>query len=145
MSLRFLKGGMGDSLGGENGDEAEINMAPLIDMVFILLIFFLVTTSFVREAGVEVQRPIAATAQPQVKGSLMVAVDTKGGIFIENRRVDLRSVRGLVERYLAANPQGAVVVVADKSSLTGRLIEVLDQCRLAGAKDVAVAARRADL
>ena len=142
MSLRFLKGGMGDSLGGDNGDEAEINMAPLIDMVFILLIFFLVTTSFVREAGVEVQRPIAATAQPQVKGSLMVAVSTKGSIYIENRMVDLRSVRGLVERYLAANPQGAVVVVADKASLTGRLIEVLDQCRLAGAKDVAVAARR---
>ena len=72
----------------------------------------------------------------------MVAVNTKGSIYIENRRVDLRSVRGLVERYLAANPQGAVVVVADKSSLTGRLIEVLDQCRLAGAKDVSLAANR---
>jgi biopolymer transport protein ExbD len=144
MSLKFMRGGLGDSLGGDNGEEAEINMAPLIDMVFILLIFFLVTTSFVREAGVEVQRPIAATAQPQVKGSLMVAVDTKGKIYIENRRVDLRSVRGLVERYLAANPTGAVVVVADKASRTGRLIEVLDQCRLAGSKDVAVAARQAN-
>jgi biopolymer transport protein ExbD len=124
------------------GGDAEINMAPLIDMVFILLIFFLVTTSFVREAGVEVDRPQAFTAQAKQKRAFMVAVDVKGGIYVDSRRVNLRSVRGLVERFLAEEREGAVVIVADKKSLTGRVIAVLDECRLAGAKDVAVAARR---
>ena len=136
-----LRGRLAGGITGEGG-EPEINMAPLIDMVFILLIFFLVTTSFVREAGVEVQRPQASTAQAKQKGALMVAVDQAGGIHVDQRRIDLRSVRGVVERFLAENPEGAVVIVADKRSLTGRTIEVLDQCRIAGAKDVAVAAKR---
>jgi biopolymer transport protein ExbD len=124
------------------GEEPEINMAPLIDMVFILLIFFLVTTSFVRESGVNVERPMASTAQAKEKGALMIGVRTDGVLFIDHRQVDLRSVRGLVERFLAEDPKGAVVIVADRASATGRVIEVLDQARLAGAKDVAVAAKR---
>ena len=126
------------------GDEQDggLNMTPLIDMVFILLIFFLVTTSFVREAGVEVERPIAASAQAREKGALLVGVSSRGAIYIDGRQVDLRSVRGLVERFLAQDPGAAVVITADRASLTGRVIEVLDQCRLAGAKDVAVAAQR---
>jgi biopolymer transport protein ExbD len=124
------------------GEEPEINMAPLIDMVFILLIFFLVTTSFVRESGVNVERPLASTAQSKEKGAMMIGVRTDGAVFIDRRQVDLRSVRGLVERFLAENPKGAVVIVADRASATGRVIEVLDQARLAGARDVAVAARR---
>jgi biopolymer transport protein ExbD len=124
------------------GEEPEINMAPLVDMVFILLIFFLVTTSFVRESGVNVERPLASTAQSKEKGALMIGVRTDGAVFIDRRQVDLRSVRGLVERFLAEDPKGAVVIVADRASATGRVIEVLDQARLAGAKDVAVAARR---
>ena len=122
---------------GIGGEEPEINMAPLIDMVFILLIFFLVTTSFVRESGVTVERPLAATAQAKDKGALMVGVRADGAVFIDHRQVDLRSVRGLVERFLAEDPKGAVVIVADKSSFTGRVIEVLDQCRLAGARAAA--------
>ncbi|MCF8033937.1 MAG: biopolymer transporter ExbD [Desulfarculaceae bacterium] len=131
-------------LGGlESGaSEPEINMAPLIDMVFILLIFFLVTTTFVREAGVEVQRPTAATAAAKEKGALIVGVTGDGRIFVERRQVDLRSVRGLVERFLAEDPAGAVIIAADKTTPTGRTVAVLDQARLAGAKEVAVAARR---
>jgi biopolymer transport protein ExbD len=125
-----------------NTEEPEINMAPLIDMVFILLIFFLVTTSFVRESGVKVDRPLASTAQAKDKGALMIGVRKDGTIFIDRRQVDVRSVRGLVERFLAEDPKGAVIIVADRASATGRVIEVLDQARLAGAKDVAVAARR---
>lgn len=138
-----LRSRMGAGRGANgSGEEPEINLAPLIDMVFILLIFFLVTTSFVRESGVTVERPQAATAQAQEKGSLIIGVSAGGDIHLDRRRVDLRSVRGLVERYLAGNPQGAVVIVADKASLTGRVVEVLDQARQAGAVDVAVAARR---
>ncbi|MFH1061064.1 MAG: biopolymer transporter ExbD [Pseudomonadota bacterium] len=125
-----------------DGGEPGIDMAPLIDMVFILLIFFLVTTSFQRDAGVKVDRPQALTAQAQNKPSYVVAVDKQGQIFIDRRRVAVTSVRGLVERFLAQERNGAVVIVADAASFTGRVIEVLDQCRLAGARDVAVAANR---
>ena len=135
-----LRGRFGGNHTGS--EEPEINMAPLIDMVFILLIFFLVTTSFVRESGVKVERPLASTAQSKEKGAMMIGVRTDGVVFIDHRQVDLRSVRGLVERFLAEDPKGAIVIVADRASATGRVIEVLDQARLAGAKDVAVAARR---
>lgn len=136
-----LRGRAGFVDSAENG-EPEVNMAPLVDMVFILLIFFLVTTSFVRESGVRVDRPKAATTSAQKKEAMMVGVGVNGKIFVERREVDLRSVRGLVERFLASNPKGSVVIVADKNSKTGLLIELLDQARLAGAKDVAVAAKR---
>ena len=99
-----LRGRLSAGLTSE-GAVPELNMAPLIDMVFILLIFFLVTTSFVREAGVEVQRPQAATAQTTQEGALMVGVSVDGRIFIERRQVDLRSVRGLVERFWPPTPR----------------------------------------
>ncbi len=119
----------------------EINMAPLIDMVFILLIFFLVTTSFVKEAGVQVDRPTALTARPE-RANVVVAVTAEGHIFVEGREVDIRSIRPLMERYLAENPEVAVVVPSDRRSPTVLLIRVLDQCRLAGVKDVSIAAMR---
>ena len=119
----------------------EINMAPLIDMVFILLIFFLVTTSFVKEAGVGVERPVAATARPK-KGNITVVITRKGQVFISNREVDVRSVRALMERFRAENPEASVVILADRRSQTGLVIQVLDQCRLAGIKKVSIAARR---
>jgi biopolymer transport protein ExbD len=126
----------------DEGAESEINMAPLIDMVFILLIFFLVTTSFIRESGVKVDRPRAVTGQAVQKRSFMVGLEKGGRIFADNHPVELSSVRGLVERFLAEEPGGAVVVVADRETLTGRVVEVVDQCRLAGARDVAVATER---
>jgi biopolymer transport protein ExbD len=120
----------------------EINMAPLIDMVFLLLIFFAVTTSFVKEAGIDVQRASAATAEVRERGSILVGVSPDGDVFMEGKKVDIRSVRGLVERALAEDPQSGVVVVADKRSMTGAVVKVMDQCRLAGAKNVSLAAKR---
>lgn len=122
--------------------EPEINMAPMIDMVFILLIFFLVTTTFVRETGVEVERPQAQTAVLREQAGLLVGITAAGQVFIDGRQVDMHSVRGLVERFLAETPEGGVVVVADKASPAGKVIAVLDQARMAGAEKVAVAARR---
>lgn len=119
----------------------ELNIAPLIDMVFILLIFFLVTTSFVKETGVEVNRPTAATAVSQPKATILIGIDATDRIFFDNREVDVRAVRANVERALAENPEGAVVVVADRSSTTGTSIEVMDGARLAGATTVSLAAR----
>jgi biopolymer transport protein ExbD len=124
-----------------NRSSVELNIAPLIDMVFILLIFFLVPTSFVKETGVEVNRPTAATAVSQSKATILIGIDAADRIFFDNREVDVRAVRANVERALAENPEGAVVVVADRSSTTGTTIEVMDGARLAGAANVSLAAR----
>lgn len=118
----------------------ELNIAPLIDMVFILLIFFLVNTSFVKETGIDVSRPTAATATVKSKATLLIAIDPSNRVFIDHREIDPRAVRANVERALAENPEGGVVVVADKASNTGMAIQVMDGCRMAGAKNVSLAA-----
>ncbi len=128
-----------DHLKSEAGPTA-MNITPLIDMVFILLIFFAVNASFVKEAGVEIERPSARSAETQQKANIMIAVTETGEVWVDRQRVDPRSVRGHVERLHAENPEGAVVILADDKSETGLVIEVLDQARLAGVEQVAVAA-----
>jgi biopolymer transport protein ExbD len=118
----------------------ELNIAPLIDMVFILLIFFLVTTSFVKETGIDVTRPTASTATMQSKATILIAVDSQNRVFMDHREIDIRAVRANTERALAENPDGAVVVVADRQSDTGVAIQVMDGCRLAGASNISLAA-----
>ena len=124
------------------GGAKEPPMAPLIDMIFILLIFFLVTTSFVKESGVEVKRPIASTAESKEKTNMIVAVTQDGQIYVEGRAIDIRSVRSFMERFMYETPGGTVVIAADAESQTGIVIQVLDACRLAGVKEVSVAARQ---
>jgi biopolymer transport protein ExbD len=109
-------------------------------MVFILLIFFLVTTSFVKETGIDVARPTASTATTQSKATILIAVDSRNRVFMDHREIDIRAVRANTERALAENPDGAVVVVADRQSDTGVAIQVMDGCRLAGASNVSLAA-----
>ena len=128
-----------DHLKSEAGPTA-MNITPLIDMVFILLIFFAVNASFVKEAGVDIERPSARTAVTQQQANIMIAVTETGEVWLDRQRVDPRSVRGHVERLHAENPEGAVVILADEESQTGLVIEVLDQARLAGVENVAVAA-----
>lgn len=118
----------------------ELNIAPLIDMVFILLIFFLVNTSFVKESGIEVNRPSASTATIQEKGAVMISVDKENRIFMENQEIDVRAVRANVERALAENPDGGVVIISDKTSNAGVVISVMDGCRMAGAENISLAA-----
>ena len=117
-----------------------LDIAPLIDMVFILLIFFLVNTSFVKETGIEVSRPAASTATLENKRPILIAIAPDNRIFMENREIDVRAVRANVERALAENPEAAVIVVADKTSSTGTAIQVMDGCRMAGAVNVSLAA-----
>jgi len=119
---------------------SEINMTPMIDIVFILLIFFLVTTSFVKETGVDVNRPSAQSAERQERGNILIAITVNGEIWIENHLIDIRAVRANVERILAENPEAAAIVTADKESTTGLLVEVVDQARLAGISNVSIAA-----
>jgi biopolymer transport protein ExbD len=124
------------------GGKVEIPLGPLIDMVFLLLIFFAVTTSFVKEAGIDVQRATAATAEIKEHAGIMIGVTPEGDAYFEGKRIDLRSVRAHVERALAEDPESGVVIVADRRSETGAIVTVMDQCRLAGAKSVSLAAKR---
>ncbi|MCK5163292.1 MAG: biopolymer transporter ExbD [Desulfobacula sp.] len=123
-----------------NKQNLELNMAPLIDMVFILLIFFLVTTSFIKETGVDISRPAATTAVSKAKAFILIGVTRDNTIHLDRREIDIRAVRANVERALAENPEGSVVIVADKESLTGKVITVMDACKLAGAQNVSIAA-----
>ncbi len=123
-----------------NRSTPGLDIAPLIDMVFILLIFFLVNTSYVKETGIEVSRPTASTATVENKTTVLIAIDPQNRIFMEQREIDLRAVRANVERALAENPEAAVIVVADKASQTGTAIQVMDGCRMAGATNVSLAA-----
>jgi biopolymer transport protein ExbD len=119
---------------------AEINISPLIDLVFLLLIFFMVTTSFVRETGIEVDRPTASTAVAADSSNILVAVTDEAEVFFDGQRVDVRTVRSHIGRAISENPGAAVIVVADKNSRTGLVVQVMDQCRLAGAERVNLAA-----
>jgi biopolymer transport protein ExbD len=126
----------------DDQDSAQIDMTSMMDVVFIMLIFFIVTTSFVKEAGIEVNRPTAASAERQERGNIMIAVSEAGAVWIDGRQVDVRAVRANVERMRAENPESAVVIQADEASRTGILVQVIDQVRLAGVHNVAVAANR---
>ena len=121
-------------------EESEINITPMLDVVFIMLIFFIVTASFVKEAGIDVNKPDAATAVAKEKANILIAIDANGEIWIDRRIVDPRAVRANIERLHAENPQGTVVIQADDDARTGVLVQVMDAARLAGVYDVAIAA-----
>ncbi len=123
-----------------NGDEAAIDITPMLDVVFIMLIFFIVTASFVKESGIDVSRPDAATAERKERGNILVAISDTDQIWIDRRQVDVRAVRAHIERMHAENPQGAVVIQADKNSKNGLLVQVMDAARLAGVANVSLAA-----
>ncbi|MEZ5444751.1 MAG: biopolymer transporter ExbD [Gammaproteobacteria bacterium] len=121
---------------------ARINVVPLVDVMVFLLIFFVSTASFLKEAGIEVNRPTAQTVTKQEKGNIIIAISKDGEIWLEKRQLDMRMVRPTVERLHAANPEGAVIIVADKDTATGVTVQVMDQVRLAGIANVSIAASR---
>lgn len=122
-------------------DESDINLTPMLDVVFIMLIFFIVTATFIKEAGIEVNRPDAQTAVKQEKANILIAIGPNDDIWIDRRQVDVRSVRPNIERLHAENPQGSVVIQADKQSKTDTLIQVMDASRQAGVYNVSIAAQ----
>jgi biopolymer transport protein ExbD len=129
----------------QQDEDTGIDLTPMLDVVFIMLIFFIVTSSFIKEAGVEVQRPQAQTANPQDKGNILIAVTADGQVWMDKKVVDVRSVRAHVERMRVDQPDGAVVVQADQDARTGLVVQVMDQARLAGVQDVALAATKGAL
>ncbi len=121
-------------------DDDEVNLTPMLDVVFIMLIFFIVTASFVKEAGIDITRPPAATAERKERGNILVAITENDQIWIDRRQVDPRALRANIERLFAENPQGSVVIQADKDSKNGLLVQVMDAARLAGVSSVSLAA-----
>lgn len=127
--------------GGDEGGEGGIDMSPMIDCVFILLIFFIVTTSFVEETGIEVDKPQAASAARLEKTSLLLALTAKGEVVYGGREIGLSGVQALVKRMLQKEDV-PVIVQADKAAPSGALVRVIDEAKLGGATKVSVATRR---
>jgi len=121
-------------------DDTELDMTPMLDIVFIMLIFFIVTTSFVKESGITVSMPQAETASQQENTNIFIAITDRGEVWIDRRPVDPRSVRAIVARLHADNPEGSVIIQSDEEAATGILVDVMDQVRLAGVEGIAIAA-----
>ena len=124
-------------------EETGLDMTPMLDIVFIMLIFFIVTTSFVRESGVTVTTPSAKSATSLPGANIFIAITASGEVWIDRRPVDPRSVRAIVARLHADNPEAAVIIQSDGEAATRLLVDVMDQVRLAGVEGIAIAADRA--
>jgi len=123
-------------------EEAEINITPMLDIVFIMLIFFIVSTSFTKETGATIIKPEAGQAAALRNGTILIGVRPNDDIWMAKRQIELREVRQMVERARAENPEGSVVIVADKGSSIGTVTRVMDQLRLAGIEGIAIAASK---
>lgn len=124
----------------QESEGVGIDLAPMLDFVLNLLIFFIITTSFIKEAGVVVIKPDAETAEHQDTGNILIGIRPNGDIWMDKHKVDLRELRVLIERLHAERPEDTVVIVADQASETGVLTQVMDQVRAGGVQSVAIAA-----
>ena len=120
-------------------EEDDINITPMLDVVFILLIFFIVTANFIKEPGLEVNRPDAETSSIQENAAILIAIGATGDIWIDGRRVDVRQVKANITKLLADNPQGTVVIQADERATADKIIAVMDQSREAGVYAISLA------
>jgi biopolymer transport protein ExbD len=123
----------------DESEETGIDLAPMLDFVMNLLIFFIITTSFVKEAGIVVNKQEALTAESKESGNILIAIRPNGDIWMDKRRVDIREVRPSIERLHVERPEDTVVIIADKESAMGTLTEVMDQVKLGGVSEVSIA------
>ncbi|MEO1595323.1 MAG: biopolymer transporter ExbD [Pseudomonadota bacterium] len=124
----------------EKQEDTEINITPMLDIVFIMLIFFIVTTSFVKETGIDPTRPKAETATSKARGNILIGVTELGDIWFNKQQIELTLVRQRVEEATAENPESSAVIIADEGAPTGVVIDIMDQVRLGGVIDISVAA-----
>lgn len=122
-------------------EDTTIDLAPMLDFVMNLLIFFIVAAAFINEAGIKVNRPSAKTAVKEQNQSIFVAISAQGEVWIDRQRVDIRTLRTVLQKQRAERPEAPVIIQADRDARAGLLVEAMDQARLAGAHDVAVAAQ----
>ncbi|MDH3860543.1 MAG: biopolymer transporter ExbD [Gammaproteobacteria bacterium] len=124
-------------------EENEINLTPMLDVVFIMLIFFIVTASFIKESGIDVNRPDAPVTESKPEdANILVMINANDEIWIERRLIDPRAVRANIERMHAENPEGSVVIQANNKSTNKILVEVMDSARLAGVYNISIADSR---
>jgi len=125
---------------GADEDENEINLTPMLDVVFIMLIFFIVTASFIKEAGIDVSRPDAPTAESQDDAAILIAISANDEIWIDRHETEPNGVRTMIERLHAENPKGSIVIQADEESTHETLVIVMEAAKQAGVANVAIAA-----
>ncbi|NLO23692.1 MAG: biopolymer transporter ExbD [Fibrobacter sp.] len=121
-----------------------IDISPMMDMVFILLIFFIVTSTFTRETGVDVSKPKASSAKELAKESILIAITRQGTIHINESQVSLNSLQSILKQMLIEIPDRPVIIVSDREAPTGRIVDVLDECNLAKVKKVSLSAQKDD-
>ena len=129
-----------DQMFGGEEEENEINLTPMLDVVFIMLIFFIVTASFIKEAGIDVNRPDAPTAESQDDAAILIAISAGDEIWIDRRQTEPNAVRGMIERLHAENPKGSIVIQADEDSTNEMLVVVMEAAKQAGVSNVAISA-----
>jgi biopolymer transport protein ExbD len=121
-------------------EDTGIDLAPMLDFTINLLIFFIITTSFIKEAGITVFKPDAVTAENRESGNLLIAIRENGEIWMDRQRIDMRELRTMIERMHIERPDDSVVIIADRASNAGRVAEVMDEVRLGGIRDISIAA-----
>ncbi len=127
--------------GGRGDDEAEVDLTPMLDVVFIMLIFFIVTASFIKEVGLDLSRPEGGSTKLMAENeNIFIQITNDGLIFVDRRVTDIRAVRANIERLHAERPTGSVIIAPSPASFNGLLVEVMDQARLAGVDNISLAA-----
>ncbi|MGI9238394.1 MAG: ExbD/TolR family protein [Woeseiaceae bacterium] len=124
---------------GVEEEENEINLTPMLDVVFIMLIFFIVTATFIKEAGIQVERPDTVTADTQDDASILIAISGTDEIWIDRKKRDPRAVRSVIAQLHAENPKGSIVIQADEKSTHETLVIVMEAAKGAGVTNVAIA------
>ncbi len=128
-----------NQMGGEE-EEAAIDLTPMLDVVFIMLIFFIVTATFIKEAGIDVNRPFAPTSDEQADAAILVAISANDEIWIDRSLTDPPNVRNVIEKLHQENPKGSLVIQADENSTNEMLVIVMEAAKVAGVANVAIAA-----
>jgi len=123
-------------------EDTDINITPMLDIVFIMLIFFIVTSSFTKETGAAIIKPEAGQAVSLQNGTILIGVRSNNEIWMAKRQIELREVRQMVERAKSENPEGSVVIVADQGSRIGTVTHIMDQVKMAGVEGVAISAEK---
>ena len=122
-------------------EDHGIDLAPMLDFVLNLLIFFIITTSFVKQTGAIIDKPFAETAEHRESGNLLVAIKPNGEIWMDRKQLDLRELRPAIEKLHIERPDDTIVIIADKMSPAGQVAKVMDEARKAGVKDIAISAQ----
>ncbi|HOK41299.1 MAG TPA: biopolymer transporter ExbD [bacterium] len=120
----------------------QINIAPLIDMVFILLIFFILTSTFTKETGIEINKPVAKSVKKLTKENIFITVNKNGAVYYNNKQIDIYSIRSIIKRAIKNSPNTDVLIISDKDTKTGLIVSIIDQCKIAGAKNIFISANK---